>query len=408
MLLWSGQTVSEVGSAITTLAVPLVALLSLHATTFEVGALAACTNVAFLFVALPAGAWVDRWRKRRVMLWSDAGRVIVLGSIPLAKAFDALRLPQLYAVAVLSGVLTVFFDVAYQSYLPELVERDQLVEGNGKIGASQAFGQVAGPGLGGALVGAVGAAYAVVIDAASFAISTVATFAIRRPEPRPLAAGTPRNLRGEIREGLSFVLGHPILRKIVGCTATNNFFSGGLFAIETVYLLRTLHASPGVIGLVLSVGSLGGLIGGVLAGRIAARVGTARVIWLSMVIGGPFGLLAAAAFRGWGVVLVAASFFAFSAASVIYNTAQVSYRQAVSPRALLGRMNASVRFIVWGTLPLGSLMGGVLGSVIGLRATVLVCALGMWASALWVVFSPLFGMRDVPGEDPTPVPAAAH
>jgi MFS family permease len=395
VLLWSGQTVSEVGSAITLLALPLLALVTLDATTFEVGALMACTQAAFLLVALPAGAWVDHWRKRRVLVCGDWGRVLLLASIPVAKAFGALTMAQLYVVALLTGVLTVFFDVAYMSYVPELVEGDQLVDANGKIGASQAFGQVAGPSLGGLLVGVLGAAYAIVADAASFAVSGFATLAIRHREVPP-ATPERRDLRADIREGLRFVLGHSILRKVVACTATSNFFSGALVAVEIVFLKRTLHASAGVIGLVFSVASIGGLVGGVLAGRISERVGSARLIWLSQTVAGPFGLLTAAAFTGWGVSLVAIAMFAFSIASVIYNSAQVSYRQAICPRPLLGRMNASVRFLVWGTLPLGGITGGALGTWIGLRPTVLVCALGMWSAALWVIFSPLYGLRDVP------------
>ncbi len=405
VLLWSGQTVSEVGSAITLLALPLLALDSLDATTFEVGALMACTQMAFLLVALPAGAWVDQWRKRRVLVCGDLGRVLLLGSIPVAKVFGALTLPHLYVVALFTGVLTVFFDVAYMSYVPELVEGDQLVDANGKLGASQAFGQVAGPSLGGLLVGALGAAYAVVADATSFALSGLATLGIRTRDVRPESATGTRGVRADIREGLRFVLGHPILRKVVACTGTSNFFSGALVAVEIVYLKRTLHASAGVIGVVFSVASIGGLVGGVLAGRISERVGSARLIWLSQVVAGPFGLLTAAAFPGWGVSLVAVAMFAFSIASVVYNSAQVSYRQAICPRPLLGRMNASVRFLVWGTLPLGGIVGGALGTWIGLRPTVLVCALGMWSAALWVVFSPLFGMRDVPLPAPDDLPA---
>ncbi len=152
VLLWTGQTVSEVGSAITQLALPLLAVITLDATTFEVGALAACTQLAFLLIALPAGAWVDRWRRRPVLIWADIGRLAVIGSIPIADAFGVLYLPQLFVVAIVAGVLTVFFDVAYQSYLPVLVEPEELVDANGKLGASQAFGQVAGPSFGGALV----------------------------------------------------------------------------------------------------------------------------------------------------------------------------------------------------------------------------------------------------------------
>jgi MFS family permease len=396
LLLWGGQSVSEVGSAVTTIALPLLAVLTLDATTFEVGALTAASNAAFIVVALPAGVWIDRWRKRPVLIWGDAGRVLVLGSIPVASALGILGLPQLFVVAALAGVLTVFFDVAYQSYLPHLVEPDQLVDANGKLGASAAFGQVAGPSVGGAFIGVLGAAGAIAIDAASFAVSTVATIAIRTKEPRPAPPASGRRMRGEVREGLHFVLGHPILRMIVGCTATANLCNGAFFAVQTVFLVRVLHASPAVIGLVFSLASVGGLVGGILAGRIGRWVGTARVIWLSLVVAGPFQLLAALAFPDWGVLLMAIGGMASSAATVIYNTAQVSYRQAICPPGLLGRMNASIRFIVWGTLPIGALLGGVVGSSIGLRPTLIVAALGGWASALWVVCSPLFGMRDVP------------
>jgi MFS family permease len=402
MALWSGQTVSEVGSAVTVLALPLVALLILHATTFEVGVLVACTNAAFLLIALPAGAWVDRLSKKAVMVVGDGGRFILLGSIPIAQVLGVLTMAQLYIVAFLAGVLTVFFDVAYQSYLPELVEPTQLVDANGKIGASQAFGQVAGPSFGGVLVGAVGAAYAIVVDAASFAVSTFATLLIRKPDRRHETVAR-RRMRTEIREGLTFVLHHPILRKVVGCTGTSNFFSSAFMAVEAVFLVRELHASPAVIGAVFTIASVGGLIGGVVASRISARVGSARIIWLSQVVAAPFGILAVLAFRGWGVLLLAGWGFAFSFSGVVYNVAQVTYRQLICPPALLGRMNASVRFIVWGTMPLGALAGGALGSIIGLRPTVAVCAVGMATASLWLLFSPLFGMRDVPTtpeEDP--------
>lgn len=395
MLLWSGQTVSEVGSAVTQLALPLLAVITLEATTFEVGLLSACTNLAFLLVALPAGAWVDRWRRKPVLVWGDLGRVLLLASIPAAWALDVLELPQLYVVAVLTGVLTVFFDVAYQSYVPVLVESTELVEANGKIGASQSFGQVAGPSVAGILVGAFGAAYAIAADAASFAASALLTSSIRRREPMPDPRPVGRRLRDEIREGLSFVVRHPILKRIVACTATSNFFSSAFLAVEAVFLVRTLHASPGVIGLVLSLGSVGGLFGGALAGRLTKWLGSGRIIWLSISMTGPFQLLTAAAFPGWGVTLIAAGAFAMSLGSVVYNTAQVSYRQAICPPALLGRMNASVRFIVWGIMPLGGLAGGVAGQLIGVRPTVVFAGVGQIFAALWVILSPLRHTRDV-------------
>ncbi|HTN80893.1 MAG TPA: MFS transporter [Acidimicrobiales bacterium] len=405
VLLWSGQTVSEVGSAVTQLAIPLLAVITLDATTFEVGALAACTQLAFLLIALPAGAWVDRWRRRPVLIWADIGRMAVIGSIPIADALGVLTLAQLFVVAVVAGTLTVFFDVAYQSYLPVLVEPEELVDANGKLGASQAFGQVAGPSFGGALVGALGAGYAVMIDAFSFLVSAVTTIGIRTHEPRPHPRRPDLRLRDEIKEGLAFVFGHPILRKVVGCTATSNFFGAASFAVITVYMVRTLDAPTWAIGLVFSVGSIGGLIGGLLAGRIGKVVGTARIIWLSQVVAGPFGLLAVIAYPRWGLTFVAIAFLATSVGSVVYNTAQVSYRQSICPPALLGRMNASVRFVVWGTMPLGALFGGVFGSLVGVRQTVLVGALGVWGASLWVVFSPLLHMRDLPSLDEE---ASAH
>jgi MFS family permease len=403
MLLWSGQTVSEVGSAVTQLALPLLAVITLDASTLEVGLLTACTNVAFLLVALPAGAWVDRWRRKPVLVWGDLGRVVLLGSIPLAQVLGVLQLAELYVVAVLTGVLTVFFDVAYQSYVPVLVKSDELVDANGKIGASQAFGQVAGPSIAGVLIGTIGAAYAIVVDAASFLVSGSLTSAIRRREDQPAPRPTGRRLRDDIKDGLFFVVQHPILKRIVGCTGTSNFFSSAFLAVEAVFLVRVLDASPAIIGAVFSIGSIGGLIGGALAGRIAKRVGSARVIWLSIAVTGPFQFLAAIAVPGWGVTLLAISVFALSIGSVVYNSAQVSYRQAICPPALLGRMNASVRFIVWGTMPLGGLAGGIAGALIGVRTTVFLTAIGQTSAALWLTFSPLFGMRDVPTATAEPV-----
>lgn len=399
MLLWTGQAVSEVGSQVTGVAVPLVALLTLHASTFEVALLSAANGAAFLFVALQAGAVIDRVRKRPVLLSTDLARALLLATVPVAQAFGALTLAQLYAVALLSSVLTVFFDVAYQSVLPLLVEPDQLVDGNGKIGASQSFAQLGGPPLGGLLVAAVGGAYAVAVDAASFLVSTAATAAMGVDEPRPAPAAAGRRLGTEIREGLGFVLRHPVLAKVVGCTGTANFFSGMSGAVEVVFLVRVLHAGSAVVGLVFGLSAVGGLLGAATSGWISRRVGSARTIWLSLSVTAPFALLGPLAFPGWGVLLLTAAAAVTSFGAVVYNTAQVSYRQAITPARLLGRMNASVRFVVWGTIPVGALLGGVLGSLLGVRATLLVAALGGCTAALWVIFSPLFGRRDVPAAD---------
>ncbi len=403
MLLWGGQTVSEIGSSVTFLAFPLLAVKTLHASTFQVALLSVATSAAFLLIALPAGAWVDRWRRKRVLVRSDLGRLLLVGSVPVAQALGVLTLAQLYVVALASSVLSVFFDVAYQSYLPEVVDADQLIDGNGKLGTTQSFAQVAGPGVGGALVGLVGAPYAVAVDAVSYLVSGGATAAIRRPDPVPVAKAQRQRLRADIREGLTFVTGHPVLSRIVGCTGTSNFGSAMAGAVEVVFLVRTLHASSLVVGLVFSLGSVGGILGGLSAGWIARRVGSARTIWLSVLVTAPFAFLGPLSFAGPGVLLLSLGSFVVIFGAVVYNVAQVSYRQAICPPRLLGRMNASVRFIVWGSMPLGALAGGGLASLTSPRLTLVVGGVIALSACLFVIRSPLFGLRDVPMEPPEPV-----
>jgi len=396
LLLWSGQSVSEIGSSVTQLALPLTAVVVLGASTFQVGLLTSASTAAFALIALPAGALVDRWAKRRLMIWCDVARMVIIGSVPLAAALGVLTLGQLYAVAVTAGVGTVFFDVAYQSYLPEVVDREHLVEGNGKLGATQAFAQVTGPGLGGALTGLVGAARALAADSISYAVSVASLLAMNvREEARPAAgARQETTLREEIAEGLSFVLRHPVLRKIVACTGTANLFGSMGIALEIVFLVRVLRVRPADTGLLIAVASLGGVAGGLLAGRLGRRIGSARIIWYSMLVLGSPQLLIPLAAPGWRIAAfpVGMAFFSFSA--VVYNVAQVSYRQAICPPGLLGRMNAAVRWVVWGTLPLGAVIGGALGTLAGVRPTLWIAYVGSWAAGWWVFFSPLRHQRD--------------
>ena len=392
LLLWGGQTVSEMGSAVTQLALPLTAVVVLRASTFEVGLLTAAATLAFALIALPAGAIVDRHAKRSLMIWCDLARMLIIGSVPIAAALGALTLGQLYAVAVTAGVCTVFFDVSYQSYLPALIPKEDLLDGNGKLGATQAFAQVAGPGLGGGLVGLFGAARAMAADAISYAVSVVSLLAIRAREEPP-HPDRRQKLRTEIAEGLSFVLRHPILRKIVACTGTANLFDGIAISLEIIFLVRILHVRPAEVGLLVAVASLGGVAGGVLSGRLSRLIGSARIIWFSMLVLSLPQLLIPLAEPGWRVALFLVGFAAFAFSGVVYNVAQVSYRQAICPPRLLGRMNAAVRWVVWGTLPLGGLLGGVLGTWLGVRATLWIAFVGCWAAGWWVFFSPLRGLR---------------
>jgi MFS family permease len=399
LLLWSGQSVSEIGSSVTLLALPLTAVVVLRASTFQVGLLTAASTAAFALIALPAGALVDRWAKRRLMIWCDVARMVIIGSVPLAAALGVLTLWQLYAVAVTAGVGTVFFDVAYQSYLPEVVDREHLVEANGKLGATQAFAQVTGPGLGGALTGLLGAARALAADSISYAVSVASLLAMDvREEARP-AEGARLGLRQEIAEGLSFVLRHPVLRKIVACTGTANLFGSMALALDIVFLVRVVRVRPADTGLLIAVASLGGVAGGLLAGRLGRLIGSARIIWYSLLVFGFPQLIIPLAAPGWRLAAFPAGLACFSFAAVVYNVAQVSYRQAICPPRLLGRMNAAVRWVVWGTIPLGGVLGGALGTLVGVRPTLWIAYVGSWAAGWWVFFSPLRRQRDFDLED---------
>lgn len=395
--LWAGDSISQIGTMVSLIALPLLAIKVLDATPFEVGLLTTFETLAFLLVGLPAGAWIDRMRRRNVLVTADVGRALLLGSLPAAWYLDLLTLPQLYAVALLTGVLTVFFDVSYQSYLPSLVGRDHLVEGNAKLEASRAVSAIAGPSVGGGLVQWLTAPYAVLVDALSYLWSAVWIGAIRTREERP-ARAPDRHLGREIREGLRFVLGHPLLRAIAATTGTSNLFSTILSTAFIVVLAdqAQLNLSPGTIGLVFTIGSIGGLLGAVVAERVARRVGQGPTIWLSIFIGGPFVLVTPLVQRDWTLWAIAVCWGVNSTLVVIYNITQVSFRQGLCPERLLGRMNATIRFLVWGTMPLGGLLAGVLASLIGVRATMWVGAVGMALAFLPAFLSPLRTMRELP------------
>jgi MFS family permease len=348
---------------------------------------------------------VDRLAKRRIMIGCDAARMVIIGSVPLAAAFGALTLAQLFVVALLAGLLTVFFDVGYQSYVPALIRPAQLTDGNGKLAASQSFAQVAGPGLGGALFGLLKAG-AMTADALSYAVSTGSLALIRARETAPDAATGRRKLRQEIFAGLAFVVRHPILRKIAACTGTANLFGSMVTALTIIFLVRVLHVPPAYTGLLIGVGSVAGIAAGIWSGRLARWIGTARIIWFSMLVFGAVGLVLPLAEPGWRLPLFAVGEAGIAFSAVLYNIAQLSYRQSICPPELLGRMNAAIRWIVWGTLPLGAALGGLLGAAIGVRPTIWIGVTGECAAGLFVLFSPLRTMRDVPAVESPQLRAA--
>jgi MFS family permease len=404
--LWAAETVSQIGTQITLLALPVLAVSVLDATPLEMGVLTALETAAFLVIGLPAGAWVDRWRRKRVLVTADLVRAATLATLPAAYLLDVLTLGQLFVVAAVTGTATVFFDVAYQSYLPALVDRDQLVDGNGKLEASRAVAQVAGPGATGVLLRLLGAPLLILADAVSFLLSAWFIGRIRRADTVPDRSSR-RPLRAEIGEGLSFVVRHPLLRRIVACTSTANLFGSMTTALLVLFVLRELGLSESTLGFVFSVGAIGGLVGAGTAARFARLVGEGRAIPLAALVCALSGTLLPLAAVGAPAVLLVTGWFGLSWGTVAYNVVQVSFRQRLCPPGLLGRMNASVRFIVFGTMPVGGLLGGVLGDWLGVTPALWVAAGGAFLACLPVLLSPLAGMRELPVElDATAVPAA--
>jgi MFS family permease len=406
MLLWSGQTVSEVGSQVTVLALPLVAIVVLSASTFEVGLLSATVTSAYLLISLPAGVLADRVSKRRLMVWCDLARLAVIGSVPLAQAIGMLTLAQLYVVALASSVFSALFAVAYTSYLPGLIDRGQLVDGNGKLRTTESFGQLAGPGLGALLVGLVGAARAMTSDALSYVISVSCLLSIRGREPRVVQAERAQRpgLRSEIGAGLAYVLREPILRKSVAWSGTANFFVIMVETLGPVFLIRTVHLRPAYVGVLLALGAVGGVVGGITSRPLARRIGSARVSWLAMTVFTLPGLLIPLARPGWWVLLFAGGWMSWTFGSTLCGIALVSYQQSTCPPELRGRVSATTRWINWGTLPLGGLVAGALGTALGVQTTLWVAVIGGCSSGLWLYFSPLRGLRDIPTEGAWPVP----
>jgi MFS family permease len=396
--LWSAETVSQFGSQFSQLAIPLSAVLVLHAHVFEVSALVVVQFLPFLLVSLPAGVWVDRLPRRPILVAGDLVRAALLASIPIAYAFDALTMWQLYSVGFFVGIATVFFDVAYQSYLPALVKREQLIDGNSKLEISRSGAQLGGPGLAGLMVDLLSAPVAIVVDAVSFLGSAFFIFGIRKPEHAPeRGPAVSGRMRAEISEGLRYVLGHPFLKNIAACTATFNFFGSFGNGVLIVFAVRELGLRPAVIGLAFTLGNVGALIAAFSAGRISSRFGVGPTIIGASVVGGPAFLLVPFAPHGnAALAVIGPAILAGSFANVVYNVTQVSLRQAITPERIQGRMNSVMRFIVWGTLPLGTLVGGALGSWIGLKETLILGGIGCCLPFLPVLFSPVRRLREMP------------
>ena len=395
--LWSAETVSQFGTQISLLAMPLAAIDVLHVSAFKVAALTTVEFLPFLLVSLPAGVWVDRLPRRPILIAGDLARAGLLASIPIAYALDALTIWQLYGVGFFVGIATVFFDVAYQSYLPSLVERRQISDGNAKLEISRSAAQLGGPGLAGLLVGFLRAPVAILFDAVSFLGSALFIFRIEKTETAQVDRAPRRKMRTELREGLSYVLHHPYLKNIAASTALFNLFGNMGFAVLLVFARRELHLSPQGIGLAFTLGNIGPLLAAFSANKISGRLGVGKTIIVASILGGPmFLLLPFAPHRNAALFVFVPAMVVGGFTNVVYNIAQLSLRQAITPERLQGRMNSVMRFIVWGTIPLGSLTGGALASWVGLKETLIIGGAGCCIAFLPVLFSPVRSVREMP------------
>ncbi len=396
MLLWIGQSVSQVGNQFTGLALPLIAVLTLDATAGEMGLLGAMGTLPFLLFGLLIGVWVDRHPRRPILLLADLGRGAIVAAVAALALVRLLGIPTLYVFAFLVGILTVFFDVSYQAYLPSLVDRSQLVEGNSKLETSNAMAAVGGPVLAGVVIQILSAPFAMIFDALTFFFSSGTLWRIRKVEP-PKEALVHGSVLHDVKEGLAVIFRDRRLWSIAGCTGTSNFASGAIFvALLVFYAVRYLGMNAATLGVATGIGALGGIVGAVSGGAIAERLGVGPTIVASAFLFGlgPAGLLFATPATAIPFIAIVTAVTAFG--SVIYNINQVSLRQALVPLRLQGRMNASMRFLVWGTLPIGSVVGGVLASVLEVRTAILLMVVVGLGSFLWVFFSPVRRLRTVP------------
>jgi MFS family permease len=396
--LWLAQTVSQLGSQVTWIAMPLVAILTLGASPLEVGILTAVDFLPFLLFTLPAGVWVDRLPRRRILIAADFGRAFVLAAVPAAYLAGVLEMWQLYVVGFLAGTLTVFFDVGYQAFLPELVPRERLAEGNSRLEVSRSAAVVVGPGLAGVLVGLVTAPIAILVDSASFIASAgflgrIPPDAVRmRPaveEPRP-------GFVHEIAEGLRYFAGNVYLRVTAAAVTTLNFAGQVGYAIYLVFLVRELGLSPGAIGLTVAIGGIGTVVGAASAQGIARKLGVGPALMAACGTFTVATLLVAFAPASMPIPFLVLSGLIQGPAVMVINVNALSLRQAVTPDHLLGRVNATGRWLAWGTIPFGALVGGILGTAIGLRETIAISSIGGIVAVALMAVSPLRSLRDIP------------
>lgn len=390
--LWAAETVSGFGSQVTIVALPLLAALMLDASPLQMGLLSAASTAPFLLIGLFVGVLVDRVPHVPLLVASDIARAALLAVIPVAWMFGWLSMGLLYTVALTAGAFTVVFEVAAMSLLPGLVGRGRLVDGNGKLEASRSLAQVGGPGISGSMVGLFGAPLTILLDAVSYLVSASFLIRLRVPEDtRSSLPSEPRHVLHDISAGLRVVFSHRLLRPLVLCSTTHNFFGFVFLSVYVLYLTDDLDLGPATVGLVFALGGVGALLGALAAEPVSRRFGRGRAMAGSMAICGLFGLAIpfAVLLPAVALAMVLVAEFVQYLFLTIYRVGEVSARQSLTVDGLLGRVNATQRFLVYGAIPLGGLCGGLLGEVIGVPFTLVAGMLGMLLASLWLVLTPV-------------------
>ncbi|KOG43937.1 hypothetical protein ADK75_37915 [Streptomyces virginiae] len=390
--LWLSHSVSLVGTQVSVIALPFVALTMLDATASEVIFLSAVEFLPSLLLGLPAGVWVERVPLRSVLIASELARGIAMVSIPVTYFLGGLNLPLLFVVAFVIGLGTLFSDVAQLSYLPVLLDEEALADGNAKLEGSRSVAQLAGPALGGFLVQSLTPVVAIAADVVSYAVSGFFQLRVKNPgnELRPQEQN---GLLKEIAEGMRFVMGNPLVRPLALAALAADLAFAAVLALQVPYAADVLHLTPGLIGVALAVGSAGGLLGAAISSWAVARLGPGRTLVVSIVV---FSLGAVVVPLAGGGVAFAAGLFVVYLGVVVFNVLQTTVCQTVTPDRLLGRMNATLRFLSWGSVPVGAGLAGLLVAPLGLRGVLWVAAAVCACSVLPPLFSKIRGLADWP------------
>ncbi len=396
-MLWCGETAGKFGAAVASVSMPLIAVSELRAGTFEVGLLSAAVWLPWLLIGLPVGVWVDRWRCRPIMLIAAATSLVALLVVPVAAWSGRLSIALLLAVGLVTGTAGVFFQTAYSAYLPIVLAPDDQPEGNAKLHGSASAAQIAGLGSGGVIAQLAGAVNGLLVNAAAFLVALLCLARIRHREPRTgRAGGRTTTLVGEVLDGLRLIAGDPWFRALTLFGGASNLALMGYQAIQVVFLVRTVGLAPGTVGALVAATSAGGVAGALVVRRVADRIGTARALLLFEVAVPVLGLLMPLTTGGAGVLLFAVGGFCIAAGAVAGNVLKAGFQQRYCPPGLLGRLITSTAFVGYGTIPLGALLGGALGSVLDPRTALAITVAGVPLAGLVLLLSPIRRVRDLP------------